>query len=499
MHKIIVLSSPQNWNFEIDGVEVITSKDYLSSPQYGGLKNARIFNLSNDYSYQSRGYYVSLLAEARGQKPLPDVKTILDLKAPSLVRVVSDNLDELIRRSLKHLKSNEFILSIYFGQNVSAQYLKLAAELYKLFPSPLLRAKFNFSKNKWLLQGIRAISMKDIPEDHMEYIRDFAKNYFSKKRYDKTRPDKSIYDLAILYSAESEAPPSNRQAINKFVETAEKMGFYVEIITQEDFHRLPAFDALFIRDNTSVNNHTYRFARRAQSEGLAIIDYPDTILKCNNKVYMAELLQLANILTPKTMIIHHENKNEVLTTLGLPCVIKLPDSTFSLGVKKVNTPEELAAEIKRLLDYSEMILAQQYMYTDFDWRIGILDGKVIFACKYFMAKGHWQIYNWKARIKREQEGDFACLPTENVPDYILKTALKASALVYSKGLYGVDIKEIDGKAYVIEVNDNPNIDFGIEDAMLKDELYHTVIKAIKNRIEEKTGIQDGIRTEIQAV
>lgn len=498
MQKIIVLNSPQTWKYEINGVEVIAAKDYLSNPQYADIKNARIFNLSNDYSYQSKGYYVSLLAEARGHKPLPDVKTIVDLKAQALVRIVSDSLEEQIQKTLKHLKSKEFILSIYFGQNVSAQYTKLAAELYKLFPSPLLRARFVFNK-KWQLQNIRAISMKDIPENHMQFIHDFAGNYFAKKRYDKTRPDKSIYDLAILYSSETEAPPSNKQAINKFTEIAEKQGFYVELITQEDFHRLPAFDALFIRDNTSVNNHTYKFARRAQSEGLAIFDYPDTILKCNNKVYMAEVLHLASIPTPKSMIVHQENKNEVQSTLGLPCVLKLPDSTFSLGVKKVDTPQELMSEIKKLLDYSDMILAQQYMYTDFDWRIGILDGKAIFACKYFMAKGHWQIYNWKARIKREQEGNFECVPLENVPDFIIKTACKASALVYNKGLFGVDLKEIEGKPYVIEVNDNPNIDFGIEDVILKDELYNTIIKAIKNRIEEKTGTPNGIKTEIQSV
>ncbi len=498
MQKIIVLNSPQSWKFDIDGVETVPTKEYLSNPRFAKMKNVRVFNLSNDYSYQSRGYYVSLLAEARGHKPLPDVKTILDLKAPSLVRIVSENLEDIIQRSLKKIKSGEYILSIYFGQNTAKQYAALAAELHRLFQSPFLRAKFVYNK-KWMLQGIRPISMKEIPEDHMPYVQQFAGDYFSKKRYDVPRPDKSLYDLAILHTPGSEAPPSNRQAINKFIEIAEKNGFCVEIISQNDFNRLPAFDAFFIRDNTSVNNHTYKFARRAQSDGLSIIDYPDTILKCNNKVYMAELLQQANIPTPRTMIVHQENKNEVINTLGLPCVIKLPDSTFSLGVKKVKTPEELNHEIKRLLDISDMILAQQYMYTDFDWRIGILDGKPLFACKYFMAKGHWQIYNWKARLKKEQSGDFECIAVEHVPDEVIKTALKAAALVYGKGFFGVDVKEVNGRPYVIEVNDNPNVDYGIEDVVLKDDLYLSVIKAIKNRIEEKTGIFNGSKTEIQLV
>lgn len=51
------------------------------------------------------------------------------------------------------------------------------------------------------------------------------------------------------------------------------------------------------------------------------------------------------------------------------------------------------------------------------------------------------------------------------------------------GLYGVDIKMVKNKPYVIEVNDNPNIDAGIEDAVLQKELYEKVIASIFNRIE----------------
>jgi hypothetical protein len=141
MQKIVVLSTPQSWKFNIDGVDVIAISEYLSNTQFAAIKNARVFNLSRDYSYQSQGYYVSLIAEARGHRPLPDVKTILDLKAPSMVKIVSDNLDELIQRSLKNLDLSEFILNIYFGQNESLKYGKMASELYKLFQSPLLRAK----------------------------------------------------------------------------------------------------------------------------------------------------------------------------------------------------------------------------------------------------------------------------------------------------------------------------------------------------------------------
>ena len=34
------------------------------------------------------------------------------------------------------------------------------------------------------------------------------------------------------------------------------------------------------------------------------------------------------------------------------------------------------------------------------------------------------------------------------------------------GLYGVDLKDVDGRAIVIEINDNPSIDAGVEDQVL---------------------------------
>jgi len=50
-------------------------------------------------------------------------------------------------------------------------------------------------------------------------------------------------------------------------------------------------------------------------------------------------------------------------------------------------------------------------------------------------------------------------------------------------LYGVDLKEVNGKGYVIEVNDNPNIDSGVEDKFLGRELYSLIMQEFKRRLE----------------
>lgn len=197
---------------------------------------------------------------------------------------------------------------------------------------------------------------------------------------------------------------------------------------------------------------------------------------------MAEALENAHIDTPKTIIVHKNNKHKVLGFTGLPCVLKAPDSTFSFGVKKAKTKEEYHALVSEMLKESDLVIAQEFCPSDFDWRIGIIDDKPFFACKYYMAKGHWQIYNWSAKDKDDQDGNADCLAIEKVPKKVLNMALKSAKLM-GKGLYGIDIKVVNNKPMVIEINDNPNIDFGVEDAFYGDLVYQDILMALKKRLE----------------
>ncbi|WP_439882971.1 RimK family protein [Pontibacter sp. MBLB2868] len=486
MRKIVVVDYLKDWDVPLEDVEVIEAQSYLTDTVYTDIRNARIFNLCRSYKYQSAGYYVSLLAEARGHKSIPSVTTMQDLKSPTIVRAITVEINELIQKSLASLRSKSFTLSIYFGQNVAQKYEKLCKQLHDLFQAPLLRAQFVF-KDEWVLQSISPIPVTEIPEHHWRYVKSFAKAYFARHRFSGARITRKTYDLAILIDPDEKEPPSNKKAIQNFMDEADSQGFYVELITKDDYRRLPEFDALFIRETTAVNHHTYKFARKAFTDGLAVIDDPVSILRCTNKVYLAELLAKAKVPTPKTMIIHKDNKDAVEAELGLPCVLKKPDSSFSQGVVKAKDRESLQQELNLMLADSELIIGQEFLPTDYDWRIGVLDKQPLYACKYFMAKGHWQIYNWEGK-KQDTAGDVETIPFEDVPFSVLHTALKAANLI-GNGLYGVDVKEIDGKAYIIEVNDNPSIEAGCEDKILKKNLYASIIKSIKRRIDNHKNIR----------
>ena len=481
MKKYIVVDQPDTWTSLPDNVEIIAADEYLTATEYSTIRKARIFNLCQNYTYQSKGYYVSLLAEARGHVAIPTVKHLVDFKNLNLVRMVSEEFDELIQKTLRDIKSRRFTLSIYFGQNVAKKYRELCAVFHRFFQIPLMRVTFKYS-NRWIIDTITAISVAEVPEEHQELLQEFTVQYFARKRYPTARLNTQAHDLAILIQENDPAPPSNSKALKRFTEAAEKMNFRVEMLRPGDLSRLSAFDALFIRMSTDVNNPAYAFSRKAEQEGLALIDYPSAILRCCNKVYLAEALVNAGIETPKTMIVHGDNLDQVIGTLGLPVVLKTPDSTFSYGVKKATDEKSFRSVIEEMLEHSQLVIAQEYTPSDFDWRIGILDLEPIFACRYYMARGHWQIYNWDARKKMDKDGWVECLAMEDVPGVVVKAAIKA-AKIMGEGLYGIDIKEVNGKPLVIEINDNPNIDEGVEDGYYGNRIYQKIIQAFKKRID----------------
>jgi glutathione synthase/RimK-type ligase-like ATP-grasp enzyme len=296
------------------------------------------------------------------------------------------------------------------------------------------------------------------------------------------RPDKKKYDLAILVNPEDPNPPSDERALKRFYKASLEAGFNTEFITKNDIDKLIQYDALFIRETTNVNHHTFRFAKKAESLGLAVIDDPESISKCTNKVYLHELLNANKVLTPRSYVLTAENCEIVPQKMNFPFILKQPDGAFSKGVVKINDLQQFRKERESMFEKSDLIIAQEFLPTPFDWRVGIIDGQVIFVCKYFMATKHWQIVNWSAKKQASRDGVVEAIPVDQSPAGLLKTALKATGLI-GKGLYGVDMKEVEGKFYVIEVNDNPNIDAGIEDKILKERLYDLIMEVILNKIK----------------
>ncbi len=484
---LVVTNRTERMPLEIPGVQGVTARQYLTDPIFASMRGVRVLNLCRSYTYQTNGYYVSLLAEARGHKPLPRITTIQDLKSASIIRSAAGDLDEIIDDTLSHLSGNTFELMIYFSRGTHKHYDRLCRQIFNIFPAPILRAAFKKTDEGWELRMVSAAAISEIPGEHIPAFRDLAADFIRRDATPARPKPAGRYDLAILWDKNDPTPASNEKAIQRFIKAADKLSIDTEIIDRDDLGRVGEFDALFIRSTTAVDNYTFRFARVAESEGLVVLDDAASIIRCSNKVYLAELFERHDIPTPSTCVVHRDNIDQALAQIGLPAILKQPDSAFSQGVVKAKTEDEYRRIVTDLIDESDLVIAQKYLPTDFDWRIGILDGKPLYACKYYMSRGHWQIYNPENKTPSKGAGRHETLPVEMAPRTVVRIALKAANAI-GNGLYGVDVKVVDGKPYVIEVNDNPSIDAGVEDSVLRETLYDRIMEYFLRRLER---ISDG--------
>jgi len=487
IRQIIIVENRSDLKFEAIEGEVVHVDDYLTGQNYLEQRNIQVVNLCRKHSYLSVGYYCSLLAEARGHRVLPSVKTMLDLSLKSMYSLDAENIDQKVQKVFKKYASDSaailFDMDVFFGRCQSEPLLGIARQIFESFPYPLLRVTFQ-RQGKWHISAIKPVSINKLDA----HSRSFFLKSFDEYRKKQWRIPKgktaARYDIAILHDPNDTQPPSNAKALNQFIKAGKTLGVEVELIEKKDYARLAEYDALFIRDTTRINHYTYRFAKKAESEGMVVIDDPKSILLCTNKVYLAELLRANKVSTPKTVIVGKNDLKAAEESIGFPMVLKVPDGSFSQGVFKAESTEQMSEISSRLFKKSELILAQEFLYTQFDWRIGILNKKPLYASQYFMSKKHWQIvqYDGKGGFK---EGSFKTMAVEEAPKKVVDVALKAASLI-GEGLYGVDLKQNENGVYVIEINDNPNIDMGVEDIYLKENLYRIIMEEFVRRLDKQT-------------
>lgn len=482
---VVLVDRPEDLPIPPEGLRVMRTRDYLTQPTSFGDETVRIVNLSRDLVYLGQGYYASLLAEARGHRVIPSAAAILSLKERSRAWTGMRAVERVLLRSLARIKETpeaSFSIDVYFGRTADPRYERVAREAFDRFRAPILRVQIRRDP-EWGFY-VKAIRPRTVDELHAVEQPTFAAalEAYTRRAWRAPKGPKRVrYTLAVLHDPKEALPPSDPKALLTLERVGAQMGVSVEMIQPKDYARLAEFDALFIRMTTALDNPTYRFARKAEDEGMPVLDDPTSILRCTNKVFLAETLAAKKIPAPKTLVLDARSLKRATDELAFPIVLKIPDGSFSVGVKKADNLDDLKRISKELFTDSDLILAQEFMPTEFDWRVGVLDGKPLFVSQYTMAPKHWQIYNHGAS-GRAKHGGFRTLAVEDTPKQVLDMAVAATRLM-GQGLYGVDLKQNDRGVFVVEVNDNPNIDSGVEDKVLKDALYRTILDSFIRRIE----------------
>ncbi|MEZ4235170.1 MAG: glutamate-cysteine ligase family protein [Myxococcota bacterium] len=502
---------------------------YLAGGTDVSTAGLTVINLCRSQRYLSRGYYVSLLADARAQTPLPSVETLEGMQHPNvLFRALAESGVEVLQSHelaarvrtegaprvpregwwspsdppplVKDYDKNDdpFLrlpereelteVLVCVGRTEASGFQRLAGRVYRAWPTPVLRMRLLREDERWKLYDLVAEKLAGLSDaEKAQLVRALS----SARVPDAERNDRRKPSIAVLYDERDPFKASSPETVDRWTRIAAARGIRVQRIGPSDVGRLGEHDALFIRTVTGIDKPSFRFAARAEALGLPVIDDPRSIIRCSNKIFLFELMRREGVPVPPTVVFDRSTSFEELQAqLSTPYIVKLPDGSFSGGVFKVRSAEDHAARAEALLRRSPLLVAQAYVPTAFDWRVTVLDGRPLFVCRYHMAPGHWQIRQMTPVGARY--GRVEAVPRDKAPAEVVKVACRAARLV-GDGLYGVDLKETPEKVVVIEINDNPNLDTGYDDAADGDVIFEDLVtwferRMPRDRLQEPTPV-----------
>lgn len=339
---VIVVDKLQDWApfYQYDGV--MSLPDYLKW-QPKQKQRVRVINLCRQSHYLGTGYYCSLLAEARGHNVMPSLRAFNKFNRHEISELIDElpgTLQNLLDKALADANDQQLIFNIYFGETSDKTLRKFASYLFDALPVPILRVELTRKKN-WQIRSIRIGAVHKLTDIEQGHFAEVLERYSHKIWRLEPKSARFKYDLAILTNPKEAFPPCTPKSIDLFRKAAKRAAMDTELISARDIQRLAEFDGLFIRETTGVNHHTFHLAVKAEREGLAVIDDPNSILRCGNKVYLQTLFQQHKVPVPDGLMLFkqdEDNLERAADTLGLPLVLKIPDGSFFFAVSLRSVP-----------------------------------------------------------------------------------------------------------------------------------------------------------------
>ena len=496
---------------------VVQADQYLEGGEALTTPGAVVVNLCRSCAYASKGYYVSLLADARGQQAIPSVETLEGLSdAYGLFRALHevgiscvDGEEMQARRKAASGRGGRGAAFVRCGEGEEGPFrpaaegevaevtsvlgtaqdprFRLAAlNVFREWPLPVTRITFVHEEDEWKVTGVAPVALHRLRRTERQALAEtLADERRILRRGTETPRGLKRASIAVLFDDRDPFRPSTPETIDRLERVAKRMNVFVHRIGPDDLDRLGEYDALFIRTLTGVSEPAFAFALRAEALDMPVVDDSQSIIRCSNKVFLHELLCREGVATPRTLVLTSRTQwSEIEAGLGLPFVLKLPDGSFSAAVHKVASRAEYKRISPAMFRKSPLLIAQEWLPTEFDWRVTVLGGKLLFAARYHMARGHWQIRSEKKGTERY--GRVEAVARGQAPREVVEVALRAASLI-GGGLYGVDLKETAEGPVVIEINDNPNLDIGYEDAADGNVVYEDIVQHFLGRIEEVGG------------
>ena len=156
---LVLVDKAEAWTADDPAIPVASARDYLSAAEYSTQKRLRVINLCRNYEYLGLGYYCSLLAEARGHRVIPSVRTIQDLSRRSIYGGIAEDLVDAVQKAFGGIAAadvpDRYENVICFGKTESSELGDLARQIFELYPCPILKVEFRRQAQGWQLHAIR--------------------------------------------------------------------------------------------------------------------------------------------------------------------------------------------------------------------------------------------------------------------------------------------------------------------------------------------------------
>ena len=201
---------------------------------------------------------------------------------------------------------------------------------------------------------------------------------------------------------------------------------------------------------------------------------------CASKFMTDIIVRKAGLKTPKTVsIAHSEDTERAMNELEnkFPVILKSSTGTQTgVGVVIIESMRSLHASVQMLMLYSKYlpIILQEYIKTDYDVRVIVLDGTILGAMKREVIQGD----DFRSNVSLGAESS-----SFKLTDLETKDSIRAAKEVDGR-LCGVDFIPAKNREkeqpYIIEVNSMPGFG-GIEKLNPKKSLTQDIFKYFMNR------------------
>ena len=180
---------------------------------------------------------------------------------------------------------------------------------------------------------------------------------------------------------------------------------------------------------------------------------------CMNKEFTKNVLKEAGIPLIKSVLVRKdESYKEKIKDLKYPFMLKPVSEGSSLGMYKVNTPDEMEECFKKSLEYGQDVMVEEYLEGK-SVTVGVLeDGEKMFATEIleFRTKTEW--YDYEAKYTAGMT-EFV-LPaelSEEMTKKVKQIAIEAFNACACRGLSRVDFLVTKDMPYVLEINTSPGM------------------------------------------